>query len=70
LLAINKNDITLIEDIKDFEEAITDNNISQTFAINDKKETPKEEIAQKFIESIDTSSSNKEITNKELAQDL
>jgi hypothetical protein len=37
LLAIKENDITLIKDVKDFEQAITKQNISQTFAMINKK---------------------------------
>ncbi len=70
LLAINENDITLIEDVEDFWQAITDNNISQTFAIADTIDENDEEdkIVKTLLSDIDPD--NSEITNPELAENL
>ncbi len=68
LLAIKENDITLIKDVKDFEQAITKQNISQTFAMINKKTENVWEIDEDFVDKIPTK--NGESTNLELAKNL
>lgn len=68
LLAINDNGTKLIENIEDFEQAITENNVSQTFAIANTTETTDEEIVETFIKDIDPK--NSEIKNTEIAENL
>ncbi len=70
LLTIQDNDITLIENIENFGQAVTQNNVSQTFAIADNTTTKikEEQIINTLLN--DTDSKNNEITNPKLAEDL
>lgn len=68
LLAIKENDITLIKDVKDFEQAIIKQDISQTFAIVDDQAKDIDNIDDDFINEI--SSKNNDSTNLDLAQNL
>gem|GEM_PF-1384071 len=68
LLAIKENDITLITDIQDFEQAIVKQNISQTFVMTDKNTKDSEQFTESFINEISTG--DNEPANLELAKDL
>lgn len=69
LLAIKENDITLIQDIQDFGQAIAKQDISQTFAIVDTK-NEKEEIAEKLIKEISTENYKNGEEDLQLAREL
>jgi len=68
LLSINNNEVKVVENVKDFESAITQNNLSQTFAITDNTKDEEQEIVQTFINDIDTNDT--EITNTGIAKNL
>ncbi|MCK9466752.1 MAG: hypothetical protein M0P94_00305 [Candidatus Absconditabacterales bacterium] len=68
LLAIKENDITLIQNIQDFEQAITKQNISQTFAIVDKEIKDLEQINENIVNEI--SVKNNESIDLKLAENL
>lgn len=68
LLTIKENDITLIQNIQDFEQAITKQNISQTFAIVDKEIKDLEQINENIVNEI--SVKNNESIDLKLAENL
>jgi len=68
LLSINDDEVKIIENVKDFENAITQNNLSQTFAITNDTKDKDEDIVQTFIDDIDTKDTK--ISNTEIAENL
>lgn len=68
LLTIKDQKITTIENIEDFWKAITQKNVSQTFALTETKQTAQQEVIDTLLQDIDTQ--NTKIENTELAQDL
>jgi len=71
VLAIKNNDITLIENIEDFWQAIAKQNVSQTFAIANEKTTEKtEDITKMLIKEIQTEYSEITDTDIWLSSDL